>query len=116
MIIGIAYVLHEQGKFEESVEIIKNAISSQPDSPALLNYLGYMYADNNIHLDEAEILIDKALKKEPENYAYIDSKAWVLYKKGKYKEAYKYIQKAYEKSAKDPEVMEHYNIIAEKIK
>lgn len=92
-----------------------------PDDANVLNYLGYSLIDRNI-VDE-EILIDthslstpfnmvqKALIKDPTNYAYLDSIAWGYFKKGEYLKAYENIEEAikYMNIAKeyDPLVIEH---------
>ena len=76
------------------------------------NDLGFIMADHDIKLDEAEKLIRSALdmdKKKQEklkeegeidevkdNSAYLDSLGWVLYKKKQYKEALPYMKKAVE--------------------
>jgi tetratricopeptide (TPR) repeat protein len=96
---------------EECVVILKAALNLEPDSALLQNFLGYMYADMNINLDEAEVLIDKALAQEPENYAYLDSKGWLLFRKGKLKEAEIYIRRADSLNPGDPEVSEHIKAI-----
>ena len=54
--------------------------------PMLANAIGFTYADMNIKLDEAEKLIRFALEKE-DKAEYYDSLAWVLFRKGKLKEA-----------------------------
>ncbi|MDR2104414.1 MAG: tetratricopeptide repeat protein, partial [Deferribacteraceae bacterium] len=96
---------------EECVEVLRTAIKLDPDSAMLQNFLGYMYADMNINLDEAEVLIDKALAQEPENYAYLDSKGWLLFRRGKLKEAESYIRRADALNPGDPEVSEHIKAI-----
>lgn len=53
-----------------------------------------MAAELNVRLDEAAKLIEEAVKGEPDNYAYLDSMAWVLYRQGRYDEAQKYIDLA----------------------
>ena len=52
------------------------------ENPDALNYLGYMYAEDGIMLDQAQTLIEKALEIDPNNGAYIDSLGWVYFKKG----------------------------------
>lgn len=59
--------------FEKSLQIA-------PDSSETLNYLGYMWAEHDQKLDQAQEMIAKAVKAEPKNSAYLDSMAWVLYK------------------------------------
>jgi Tfp pilus assembly protein PilF len=40
------------------------------------------------------VLVEKALKLNPDNWAILDTKGWGLYKQGKYHEALKLLQKA----------------------
>lgn len=65
-----------------------------PANPEMLNFLGYMYADQNMKLDDAEKLIRKALDADPGNPYYLDSLGWVYYRRGKGKEAVEAIQQA----------------------
>ena len=65
----------------------------------------------NIHLDEALVLIEKALSQEPNNAAYLDSLGWVYYKKKDYKKAYKYITKAVEIMPEEKELQEHLDAV-----
>ncbi|MFA5276708.1 MAG: tetratricopeptide repeat protein [Candidatus Omnitrophota bacterium] len=92
--------------FALSEKELKKAIESNPDFAVGLNYLGYMYAQQNRNLREAEKLIRRALKLEEHNAAYIDSLGWVYFKQGKIKEAFKEIEKA-SILIEDPEVYDH---------
>ena len=40
-----------------------------------------MWAEHNMHLDEAEEMIGRALQLDPNNGAYLDSLGWVHYRK-----------------------------------
>ena len=97
------------------MDILKKALATEPENPVFQNFLGYIYADMGINLEESFELISKALEKDPENLAYIDSMAWVLFKMKDYQKAYKYIKKAYEKMPEDKEIAEHYKAIKEKV-
>ena len=55
-----------------------------------------MWAEHGIKLDKARELIEKAVKTEPKNAAYLDSLAWVLFKLNQPKEALTYALKAVE--------------------
>jgi len=57
-----------------------------------------MWAEHDRKLDEARVLIEKAVKAEPKNAAYLDSLGWVLYKLRQPKEALGYTLKAVELS------------------
>lgn len=81
------------------------------------NFLAYCYAQKGENLDEALSLVEEALKDKPENYAMIDTKGWVLYKKGETKNALKLLKKALEMCEKEGErctVIENHVKKAEK--
>jgi tetratricopeptide (TPR) repeat protein len=81
------------------------------------NFLAYCYAQKGTDLDEALKLINGALKSDPNSYAMIDTKGWVLYKMGENKKALKLLKKAL-KLCKENEtkctVIEHHFKIVEK--
>ena len=79
-----------------------------PDHTAALNYLGYMLTDRNVRLNEALGLIQKAMAKDPNNGAYLDSLGWVYYRMGRYADAAREIQRAVELSPGDPTMYDHY--------
>lgn len=97
----------KQGEFDRAVESFAAVLKTDPDNHQALNFLGYMLADKGVRLEEALAMIEKAVKAEPENGAYLDSFAWVLYRLGRYDEALIQIQKAIKLTNNDPIVIEH---------
>jgi tetratricopeptide (TPR) repeat protein len=76
------------GLYDKAAELFKRAIELDPaDAAQAYNYLGFMWADQNSHLDEAEDYIKRAVAAEPENGAYLDSLGWLHYRQGKYDQA-----------------------------
>jgi tetratricopeptide (TPR) repeat protein len=87
--------MHERNKdYETADKYFRKCLERDPNFAEALNYLGYMWAEQGKKLDEAYELIDKAVKLEPENAAFLDSMAWVLYQQGKAKEALPWMEKA----------------------
>ncbi len=82
--------------YDEAAEAFRKVLELKPDDPSAANYLGYMWAEQGIKLDSAQVLLETALKDNPENGAFLDSYAWIWFKKGDYEKAYHYIQKALE--------------------
>jgi len=72
-----------------------------------LNYLGYMWAENGVHLEEAHEMLTRAVGQEPDNGAYIDSLGWVYFRLGKLDLAEKYLTDATRLLPNDPTVHEH---------
>ncbi|MBO7327606.1 MAG: hypothetical protein J6W00_02405 [Lentisphaeria bacterium] len=64
----------------------------------ICNAVGYIAADLNIGLKDAETLIRKAVEAFPETSAFRDSLAWVLYRQKRFAEAEKEIMLAIEYS------------------
>ena len=81
--------------------------SRSPTSGAALNFLGYLYADYNLKVDQAVPLIQKALVLEPGNPYYIDSLGWAYYRLGRYEDARGQLEQALELGGDEPEVLEH---------
>ncbi|HEU5394349.1 MAG TPA: tetratricopeptide repeat protein, partial [Candidatus Methylomirabilis sp.] len=65
------------------------------------NYLGYMFAEEGIKLEESVALVNKALELEPENGAFIDSLGWAYFKLGRIDEALKELLQAVRYSRRD---------------
>ena len=78
----------QAGLYEKAAELFKRAIQVDPANAAqAYNYLGFMWADQGTHLDEAEVYIKRALAADPGNGAYLDSLGWLDYRKGQYEQA-----------------------------
>lgn len=63
-------------------------------SPAQ-NALAYLLAEENSELDKAELLIKKALKQKPDSGCSIDTLGWIMFKQGKYNDAFEQLLKAH---------------------
>jgi len=115
----LAVVQEKQNKFNETIKSLKLAIKHNPNSARAHNYLGYLYADNNINIEESLSHIKKAIKIEPNNAAFLDSLGWVLYRKKNYSTALKKLLLAEknleEKKSPDPVVYDHIGDTYDKI-
>ncbi len=104
-------------KYEDAEKYFRQSIKLKPDYATALNYLGYMWADRDENLKEAEEFIRRALKITPNNPAYMDSLAWVYYRRGKFKDALKWQLKAHKESKDpDPEILLHLGMIYASLK
>jgi tetratricopeptide (TPR) repeat protein len=124
---GCRYILSgiyvDMGQINKAADHLKTILADKPDNPTYNNDLGYIWADHDMNLDEAEKLIRKALeedrkqrRKDPDlkpeedqdNAAYLDSLGWVLFKQKKYKEAKEPLLKATQ-DKKDGQHVEIYD-------
>jgi len=66
-----------------------------------------MLGDLGIRLDEAEDLVQQALKEEPYNGAYLDSLGWIYFKQNKFAESEVALRKAVERESHDATIHSH---------
>ncbi|MCM8764357.1 MAG: tetratricopeptide repeat protein [Candidatus Omnitrophica bacterium] len=90
----------------EMEKCMRRVIGLDKNHHLALNYLGYSFLLEDKNIDEALNMIQKAVKLDPSNGAYLDSLGWAYYKKGNYKMAEKFLNMAKEKET-DPEIFEH---------
>jgi tetratricopeptide (TPR) repeat protein len=102
---GIAYDRsHQWPKAQADFE---HALALAPDQPAVLNYLGYSWADSGRHLAEARQMIDKAAQQRPNDGAIVDSLGWVLLREGDTKGAVSTLERAVELEPQDSTINGH---------
>ncbi|MDX1515528.1 MAG: tetratricopeptide repeat protein, partial [Woeseiaceae bacterium] len=104
--LGRAEILLRMDRLDDAIAQYRQCVKRWPESATSLNALGYTLADRTDRYREAEKLIRKALKYEPDSPAIIDSLGWVLYKLGRPEEALVELTRAYER-LDDPEVAAH---------
>lgn len=120
---------HQYAKSEEQLRLI---LESDPNDATACNDLGYIMADQNKNLEEAEKLIRKAIELDlaerkrgkqvgPEgeeaNAAFIDSLGWVLFRLGKLDDARAELEKAARLMGgdDDPVVWDHLGDVYSKL-
>ena len=92
-VMGSAYL--ERKDYPGAIKVFKKMNKLMPENGSIANTLGYMLADQNIELKFANSLIENAIKVDKPNRAtYYDSLAWVNYRRGNFKQAFKIQKKA----------------------
>jgi Flp pilus assembly protein TadD len=100
--------IYERQKFYDRAETeFKKTLEVNPRNGPVLNYYGYMLGDLGIRLDEAEALVQRALKEEPHSGAYLDSLGWIYYRENKLTEAEATLRKAVERDSHDATIRSH---------
>ncbi len=76
--------------FRKTMELIGKDDPNGQDpgfAATVYNYLGYMWLENDMKIDEAGELIKTAAELDPESGAIADSLGWFYFKKGEYEKA-----------------------------
>ena len=100
-------MLEKMKNFEGAEAEFRGIIKDEPANAGALNYLGYMLADRNQRLEEAQQLIIKALEIDPGNGAYLDSLGCVYYHQNHLEAAEEQLRNALDKMKDDPTVHDH---------
>lgn len=87
---------YNANELEKTFRAYDNALFFMPTSPMTLNNYAYFLVENDGDVEKAESMSRQAIEQEPENSTYLDTYAWVLFKKKDYKEALDYQLKAIE--------------------
>lgn len=102
---GMAY--EREGNWGKAESDLKAALVYRPNHPYLLNYLGYAWADQGLHLDKSLELIKRAVAMRPRDGYIIDSLGWAQYMMGSYKEALPNLERAVELLPYDTTINDH---------
>jgi tetratricopeptide (TPR) repeat protein len=121
---ALSNVYSQMKDYPHSEEQLQTILKADPSDASASNDLGYLWADQNRNLDEAEHLIRRALELDREekkrgqsvdmsayddNFAYLDSLGWVLFRRGKLQEARDLLEQAVKLSRgdEDPVIWDH---------
>ena len=108
IIFELGATFERQGNFVEAEAAFRQLLAREPDHSSTLNYLGYMLADRGERLGESVDLIQRALRLDPDNGAYLDSLGWAYYKEGKLDLALENLERAADQLADNAVVQDHY--------
>ena len=102
---GICYERSHQWPLAEAD--MKKALELYPEQPLVLNYLGYSWVDQGVHLDEGMSMIRRSVEQRPDDGYIVDSLGWAYFRTGNYDEAVKNLERAVELKPEDPTINDH---------
>jgi tetratricopeptide (TPR) repeat protein len=121
----LASVYSQSKRLAEAEAELAECLKIEPDNVAVNNDLGYLWADQDKNLAEAEAMIRKAIEQDRknrqspvptpgtekqfhDNACYIDSLGWVLFRRGQIEQACKELEKATRlPDGDDPAIWDH---------
>jgi Tfp pilus assembly protein PilF len=77
---------------DKAEEYYQEALSLEPENPVRMNNLAYFLIDKDRDLKKGLVLVGKALELSPDNYEYLNTKGWGLYKQSNYQESLNILQ------------------------
>lgn len=105
-------IYHQQALMDSSYFCYDEALKYNPNNVLVLNNYAYFLSLEERDLDKAEKMARQAVSLEGNNATYLDTYAWVCFKKGNYTMAKIYIERALlSDKAPSAEVVEHYGDI-----
>jgi tetratricopeptide (TPR) repeat protein len=112
---GIAYERNKQ--WPEAEADLKQALALLPEEPRtegekssrahVLNHLAYSWVDMGMNIDEAFVMLKKAVELQPRDGYIIDSLGWAYYRLGQYEEAVRELERAVDLKPSDPVLNDH---------
>lgn len=107
---GDVYV--ELGDSTRGYEYYERSLNVYPGNTGTMNNYAYFLSLSGKDLDKAESMAAKAVYSNPNNATFIDTYAWVFFKKKNYDMALLYIKSAIENAdAPSADILEHYGDI-----
>jgi predicted Zn-dependent protease len=107
-----AEAFYKQKKYEDAYDWFDKVVKIDPQNYTAMNNYAYYLSLRSIKLDVAEKLSSLVVQNNPNNATYLDTYAWVLFKKKDYKLAKFYMESALTNSAEEsPVLIEHYGDI-----
>ncbi len=108
----LADVYHKLGEHESSDSYFDKALALNANNPTVLNNYAYYLSVRGKNLDKALEMTKRSNTLAPGNPTFMDTWAWVLYRKGDYPEALEKIEQVMKMGGdKFGEVVEHYGDI-----
>ena len=102
-------------QFEKSDKAFEDALAVNANNLVVLNNYSYFLALRKENLEKAEKMSAALIKNNPENATFLDTHAWVLYSRSKFKEAKKIIERAVSSGNASATHFEHYGDILFKL-
>lgn len=103
---------YKLGMVSEAYELFDKALTLDPENFIAMNNYAYYLSIEGRDLEKAERMSGKVVERYPDNPTYLDTYAWVLFKKQNYSLAKFYMEIAINKGgSENPTLLEHYGDI-----
>ncbi len=102
----VGWLANEEKDYPRALEYFRKVVDADPSNVVALNNLAYLLASQTGQFDEALKYAQQVKELAPDNKGVDDTIGWIMYRKGLYRSAVKYLESAAEGQA-DPVVRYH---------
>jgi len=112
-----ADLYYRMKNYAEAFRAYDEALKLNSNDLTVMNNYAYYLAEQDMNLKEAEKMARIVTEKDKGNSTFLDTYAWVLYKRGKSREAARIMEKILgsDEHSNDAEYYEHYGYILKKM-
>ncbi|SDG66953.1 tetratricopeptide repeat protein [Roseospirillum parvum] len=104
---GRGIALERSGQWPRAEDDFRQALALEPDQPFVLNYLGYSWLDQGMHVETAKDMIQRAVAQRPRDGYIVDSMGWAEYLTGNHEAAVEHLERAVSLTPNDPTINDH---------
>jgi Flp pilus assembly protein TadD len=107
LLFALGVAQERAGDRSGAIATMRRLIDEAPGNAEAMNFVGYTLAEKGERLDEAEVLVTRALEIEPDNGSFLDSLGWILFHRGDLPAAVTTLEKAEALAGPEPTILEH---------
>ncbi|WP_373048120.1 tetratricopeptide repeat protein [Vulgatibacter sp.] len=107
LIFALAAARERAGDVDGAVGLVQALLRGDPDNASALNFVGYVWADQGIHLDEARALLQRALELRPDEPYFLDSLGWCEVRLGNLEAGIRLLERARALVPREAVVLHH---------
>jgi FimV-like protein len=104
-------MLLREGREQEALEVLEEAIKRNPHAPDLANNLAWLLLERGDNTDKALALAQVAYEGRPEDPRVMDTLAWAYSQKNLHARALWLLTEAHEKKPRDPMILYHLGMV-----
>ncbi|MHC6204717.1 tetratricopeptide repeat protein [Breznakiellaceae bacterium SP9] len=103
----LAYAACNQKQEKRAIELYEKALDLDENNTTAMNGLGFLLVDTDTDLVRGLRLCKRAVDRNPNSAAYLDSLGWAYFKAGEILEARTWLRRALDIVPRDPDIKSH---------
>ena len=107
LLFALGVAQERAGDRSGAIATMRRLIDEAPGNAEAMNFVGYTLAEKGERLDEAEVLVTRALEIEPDNGSFLDSLGWIHFQRGDLPAAVATLERAEALAGPEPTILEH---------